>query len=84
MSLGSEPSAAGKPRRASRSSKEKTRLIVVGAAVALAIIFAVLNLHRVSVNWIVTTSHTPLTIVIVISFLIGAAVGALMVRRASR
>ncbi len=83
MTPGSPTPAAGAGPRV-RSSKDKARLIILGAALALAIIFAVLNLHKVSVNWIVTTTDTPLTIVIVVAFLVGALFGALVYRRAGR
>ncbi len=82
MSAGSPPPTAATRRRV-RSSKDKARLIILGAALALAIVFAVLNLHKVSVNWIVTTTQTPLTVVIVVSFLVGAVFGALIYRRAA-
>ncbi len=67
--------------RRHRSTREQSRLLAIGAAVVIAILFAILNLHTVSVNWIVTTTHTSLTVVIVVSFLIGAGVGALLMRR---
>jgi len=41
---------------------------------ALFIVFAVLNLNQVKVNWIVGSGHAPLIIVMVISVLIGAVV----------
>jgi uncharacterized integral membrane protein len=64
-----------------RSGRERAGLLGLGACLVIAILFAILNLHQVSVNWIVTSSHTPLTIVIAVSFLIGAGVGALVTRR---
>lgn len=64
-----------------RSTTERTRLLGVGAFLVIAILFAILNLHTVSVNWIVTTTHTALTLVIVVAFLLGAGVGALITRR---
>jgi len=41
------------------------------AAAAVFIVFAVLNLDQVKVNWIVGSGHAPLIIVIVISLLVG-------------
>lgn len=38
---------------------------------ALAIVFAVVNLNQVKVDWIVGSGHAPLIIVIVISLLVG-------------
>lgn len=64
-----------------RSRSEQLRLGALGAALALAIIFAVLNLDRVRVNWIVTHSATPLIFVIAVSFVLGAIVGVSLWRR---
>jgi uncharacterized integral membrane protein len=78
MSSGTPTSAT--PARAPRR-KEQIRQLVAGAAVALVIVFAVLNTNKVSVDWIVVSSHTPLIVVIVVSFLLGAVGGALFWRR---
>jgi uncharacterized integral membrane protein len=78
------PPSSPKPGWRPRSRKEQGRLLALGFVVALAIVFAVVNLNDVSVNWIVTTSQTSLTVVIVVSFLFGVAIGALLHRRASR
>jgi uncharacterized integral membrane protein len=56
-------------------------MLVSGAAVALVIVFAVLNTNKVKVDWIVTTTDTALIVVIVVSFLLGAIAGALFWRR---
>lgn len=63
--------------------EKKTRARQIGALVlaALGILFAVLNLDEVSVNWIVGTWRTPLIIVIAVSVLIGAGIGFLIGRR---
>ena len=56
-------------------------MLISGAAVALVIVFAVLNTNKVKVDWIVTTSTTALIVVIVVSFVLGAIAGALFWRR---
>ena len=38
---------------------------------AIFIVFAVLNLNQVKVDWVVGSGHAPLIIVIVISLLVG-------------
>lgn len=56
-------------------AKENRRLVfglVIGAVVAT---FAVVNLDDVEVDWIVTTSQTPLIVVIALAFLLGALAG---------
>ena len=53
----------------------------LGVMSGLGVVFAVLNLDEVSVNWIIGTWDTPLIIVIAISVLVGAALGYLAARR---
>jgi uncharacterized integral membrane protein len=77
-----EQDAASASRQ--RSSGEKLRLAAAGAAAAIAVLFAVLNLDQVEVNWVFGSGQTPLIIVIVVSFLLGAAVDRLLAYRSSR
>lgn len=70
---------AGKPPAGSRGAQ--ARLIAAGIAIALIVVFAILNLGKVKVDWIVGSSHTSLTIVIAVSFLLGALTGGLLIRR---
>jgi uncharacterized integral membrane protein len=46
--------------------------------------FALLNLDKVKVNWIVGTFRTPLIIVIVVAFVAGLAVDRVVVVRGKR
>ena len=46
-------------------------------------LFAVLNLSWVQVNWIFWTSITPLIVVIVVSLVLGMAIGWILGRRRS-
>lgn len=62
----------------------RTRQIGILVLAALGILFAVLNLDKVSVNWIVGTWRTPLIVVIAVSMLVGAAAGFLVGRRRER
>lgn len=64
-----------------RDRKAQARQIGVIALTVLMTLFAVLNLDKVSVNWIVGTWRTPLIIVIAVSLLIGAGAGYLLGRR---
>jgi uncharacterized integral membrane protein len=50
----------------------------------LGVLFAVLNVDEVDVNWILGTWSTPLIVVIAVSILIGAGLGFLAARRRSR
>jgi uncharacterized integral membrane protein len=73
--------------RADRSSRpparrrDQIRQLVAGAGTALVVIFGLVNLDKVKVDWIVTTGHTPLIVVIAFSFLLGAIAGAVFWRR---
>ena len=82
VSSGSQPPTPS--GRRPRSRKEQTRLLAAGFLVAVAVVFAVLNLNKVKVDWIITTSQTSLTVVIVLSFLFGLGMGVLLHRRATR
>jgi uncharacterized integral membrane protein len=70
-----EPEAAGKTRG------EQTKFVLVAGFGVVALLFAVLNFDEVDVNWIVGSFQTPLIIVIAVSFVLGAGVGALASRR---
>lgn len=72
----------GRPAPA-RSRGERLRLAGAFALGALVVLFAVLNLDEVQVNWIVATWDTPLIIVILLSLLIGTAIGWIASRRSS-
>jgi uncharacterized integral membrane protein len=48
------------------------------------VLFAVLNLSAVRVNWIFWTSITPLIVVIVVCIILGMAIGWILGRRRSR
>jgi len=68
-------------REPERTRRQQARTVAVLALSGLGVVFAVLNLDEVSVNWIVGTWDTPLIIVIAISVLVGAALGFLAARR---
>ena len=64
---------------------DRLKLLTAGGLIVLAGLFAVLNVGEVSVNWILGTWNTPLIVVIVISFLLGAGTDrALALRRRRR
>ena len=70
--------------KSSRSRKESSRLIAAAILGGLAVVFAVINRHEVKVNWLLGTWETPLIVVIGVSFLAGAAIGAFASRRRYR
>jgi uncharacterized integral membrane protein len=55
--------------------------IVVGI---LIIVFALINRQKVEIHFVIATAHTPLVVAIVISFLLGLALGYLVRRRSHR
>ena len=69
------------PRPATAPRRDQARTIAVVIALVLAALFALLNLDEVEINWIVGTWQTPLLVVILVSFLLGAGVGAFVARR---
>jgi uncharacterized integral membrane protein len=50
------------------------------ALAAVGIVFAVVNLDQVKVNWLLGTWRTPLIVVIALSIVIGAGLGLLIAR----
>jgi uncharacterized integral membrane protein len=49
--------------------------------IAFAVLFAVLNLDQVQVDWVIGTWETPLLVVILVSFALGGSVGWIAARR---
>lgn len=72
-----------KPVKTTRSNRDQARLIGAGLAVAIAVLFAVLNLDKVKVNWIFGTVQTPLIVLIAVVFALGLGAGLLLARRRS-
>jgi uncharacterized integral membrane protein len=64
------------PSKADR--KERNRRIAALVVGVLIVVFAVVNTDKVKVSWIVTSTTTPLIVVIVVSFLLGLAGGYLL------
>ena len=65
-----------------RPARANARLAVAMLLTALVTLFAVLNLERVEVNWLVGTRSTPLIVVIVLSAVLGALADRIVQRRA--
>jgi len=60
---------------AGRSRREQVRLASGAAVVVLTTLFAVFNLDKVKVDWVVGTSRAPLILVILIAVIAGALLG---------
>ena len=76
-----------RPATKERTPKERAYLSKTIAAVAVAILliaFGLSNRNEVKIDWLVTTTQTPLIIVIIVSAVLGAILGALAVRGRSR
>jgi uncharacterized integral membrane protein len=54
---------------------------LIGAFIAA---FALLNLDEVKVRWVVATGRTPLIVVILLAFLLGAAADRILIARERR
>jgi uncharacterized integral membrane protein len=61
--------------------RREAALVGVGIAVVLLVWFALGNFHDVSIEFWVSSRKAPLIIVILISGLLGALIGALVMRR---
>jgi uncharacterized integral membrane protein len=65
--------------------RDLTSKTVAAFAVAILLIaFGLSNRNDVPIDWLVGTTDTPLIVVIVVSALLGAFIGGLVVRRGSR
>lgn len=64
------------PSKADR--KERNRRIAAIVVGVLIVVFALVNTDKVKVSWIVTSTTTPLIVVIVVTFLLGLAGGYLL------
>ena len=66
------PAGSGDDKASNRRGRgERIRALIPALLAVLLIVFAVLNLNQVKVDWIVGSGHAPLIIVIVISVLVG-------------
>lgn len=68
---------------APRDRRRDVRLVLSGVAAVLLVWFALANLQDVTIHFWVTTTRSPLIVVIVISGVLGAAI-ALALSRMSR
>lgn len=75
------PSTSQRPAAKQRDPRETARLVVAIVVGGLLAAFALLNLDRVKVNWIFGTWSTPLIVVILVSFGVGALTGGFLVHR---
>ena len=79
-----ETAPPARPGRGSPSVRERLR---VGGALILGVVlgvFAVVNLDKVKVDWILGSGATPLILVIAISAILGAVLDRLLMRRLRR
>jgi lipopolysaccharide assembly protein A len=67
-----------------RSRRDQGRTAGLIALAVLFTLFAVLNLEKVSVDWIIGTTRTPLIIVIAVSLLVGIVLTHFAGRRAAK
>ena len=64
--------------------REQSRLIAGVIVGGLGLVFALVNLGSVKVDWIVGSAHSPLILVIAVSVLIGVGLDRIAVRRARK
>jgi uncharacterized integral membrane protein len=72
------------PKPDRRRRREQTRTAALVLLAILITLFAVLNVKEVKVNWIFSSGHAPLIIVIVVSLFVGVALGYFVERRSRK
>jgi uncharacterized integral membrane protein len=75
------PSNQIEPTASPARNKPSPKMITVGVLVVLIVLFAVANSQTVTIHWIVTTTQTPMIIVIAGCGLVGFAAGWMFARR---
>jgi uncharacterized integral membrane protein len=75
---------AAKDEQLPAPRRDRVRLIAGAALGGLALVFALINLSDVKVDWIIGSAHSPLILVIVVSVLIGVAIDRIAVIRARK
>jgi uncharacterized integral membrane protein len=75
MASSSQEPVRQEPTAPTRSRREMARDGFVLAVVVVAVVFAVVNIDSVKVDWIVDSSRAPLIIVIAISVIAGFVLG---------
>lgn len=75
-------------RRPSRRAPSERRLsgrgVIAVALTVVLVVFAIRNSQSVTIHWLVTTTETPLIIILAGCALIGFAAGWLFARRSAR
>ena len=71
------------PRSGNSNSVTPYR-VIVGVLILLVIVFALLNSQSVTMHWILTTTQTPLFVILILFALIGLIVGFFLGRRSGR
>jgi uncharacterized integral membrane protein len=72
------------PERQPKERALASKTIAALAVAALLIAFGVSNDNDVPIDWLVGTTDTPLIVVILVSAVLGAILGAVTVRRRSK
>jgi uncharacterized integral membrane protein len=71
---GKPPTMGAQKAKGKRRNRELARPFALVLLAVLIIVFAVVNLGQVKVDWIFGSGHAPLIIVIVISLVVGAVI----------
>jgi uncharacterized integral membrane protein len=76
--------SGGRTKLSSAQRRERIRLAVACVIGALVTAFALLNIDKVKVHWIVASGRTPLIVVIAVAFLLGIAADRIVIFRRGR
>ncbi len=81
VAISASTDTPSKPKRGNRELARTTGLVVLAVVATL---FAVFNLEKVEVNWIIGKGHAPLIVVIVLSVLVGVVLTHFAERRSAK
>jgi uncharacterized integral membrane protein len=62
-------------------SRDVTRLVAIGALVLYGLLFVILNIHNVSINFVLFDAHVPLLVALLLAGGIGVGAGWLLADR---
>lgn len=84
MSTPSPPTGGQAPITGGARRRGSPTLVAAGVVGVVLVVFAVLNSQTVKIHWIVTTTRSPLILVIVVAGILGFAIGWFVSRRRAR
>ena len=82
--MAGDPSLEPQGQRSPAEKRERARQLAVLVLAGLGILFAVVNLDKVKVDWVVGSARTQLIIVIAVCVLLGAGIDRFLITRSRK